>query len=1177
MIFGILFALAVGPPVWQIGAFDGTAAGFGLAPDQYRLYSADPTYVVGESEPGAWPYVLPGPVDGWAGGREHRGSIYFGLQGKRAPCRFVCDFVETHYNAPPRLTLWLNGERVSVWQAPAGIADEALNGKPEKGRHASWAVDLPSRALVEGANVLQIRNERGSWVVFDALRLDGPSSLKVVPVPPDLRVETLHNDQVVLKTPEGPRQLLRLEVTNLGKPGQLELSIEGLGKWSKTVVAGAQTVELRIPAVKERRQLHLHMALGGLNVEKRIEVLPVRPWTVYLLPHSHVDIGYTDYQPVVMKMHRANLFDAMAIAQESSAFPQDSRYRFNGEATWILDNLLKDATPDELRQVREAFRKGIMDSSAGYCNTLTGLARPEELMRSYGFATTLRDRLGIDLKTATLTDVPGVTWGTVAALSQAGVRNLVLMPNPSDRIGGVLTAWRDKPFFWVSPSGKERVLVWETASYGVAHGLRHFNGDRTKIFRTADPTKGFIDGYILNRLAELEEARYPYDVIALPWSGTDNFPIDADVPYAVRNWNETYLVPRVVASTVTDACDELVRRFAHKIPVVRGDFTPYWEDGAGSSSRETAMNRASADRLVQAETLNAMGNPAAYDPERFWRAWSDVALYTEHTWGAYNSVSEPDAESVRAQWAYKQNFAVQADKASRELLAQALGTSSGGGVGVGPLVGEVVVNRLVRAFPSPLPLSPQARRGVPGQARWAAIVAPMPSMAGGFCVANTTSWARTDLVVLSREQSLAGDRVVDATGAPIPSQRLRSGELAVLAKDVPAFGTSRFRVVTGPAYARQRASASGWQIESPEWRVTLDSRTGAVARLWNTRLGRDFVDHRSTHGLNEYLYLPGSDLRNLAAPTNPRVEVVEPGPLVARLRVTSSAAGTRGLVQEVQLVAGLDRVDFNDVIDKTAVRAKEGVHFAFPFAVPSGQVRIHGPWAIVRPDLDQIAGSNKNWFNTQYFVDVSNAKFGVTWSSLDAPLMEVGGITANLLGGGYDPKEWLSRIGPTQAIYSWALNNHWYTNYRADQEGALTFRYSVQAHGLYAPDRAYRFGAGLAQPLLVFEGVENAPLLAVSDVRVVVTSLKPSNDGKALIARLWCVSDRPANVTLTWRRGLVRGISVSDSSERVVRPLGAALPIAGWQVFTVRAELVPDNASTSGMRRHEIAGTAKPP
>ncbi|HVT10831.1 MAG TPA: polysaccharide lyase family protein [Fimbriimonadaceae bacterium] len=1083
--------------LWQIGAPDGTDAEFGLAPDRYRLYRDDPTYVVGLSRPDSWPYVLPGPDDAWAGSRGHRDTVWFGLSGPGTGA-FVCDFVETHYASPPRLTLWINGRQVAAWQAPKGNGDDAMEGHPEKGKHAQWKVEIPDGFLKSGVNELEVRNESGSWVVFDAIQLLGAASMATTPVPPSLRVEPLGQEQIVRRTPNGPRQEVSLQVTNLGPAGTLRIGSDAA--WSGEMQTGTRTISLSVPAVKKPRKLNLSLSLGSLGAKAAVDVAPVRPWTVYLLPHSHVDIGYTDLQTVVAAMHRRNLFDAMSVARESAAFPPDSRYRFNMEATWILDNLLRDGTPDEIRHVGEAFRNGIIDSSGNYCNVLTGLMRPEELMRSYGYSDRLRSWLGVDLTTATQTDVPGVTWGAVEAMSQAGIKNLVLMPNTADRIGGVLSAWQDKPFFWVSPSGLDKVFVWETASYGVAHGLRHFNGDRTKIFRTADPTQNFIEGYVFGRLKQLASENYPYDAIAFPWSGTDNFPVDADVPYAARHWNETYVTPHVVVATVDQACDAFLRKYRTKVPVVKGDFTPYWEDGAGSSAKETAMNRASADRLVQAETLSAMTRPVAYDGKSFWRAWSDVILYSEHTWGAYNSVSDPDSPFVKAQWAIKQGFAVQADKASRALLAKFAG---------GP-----VKNR--------------------------------------FTVVNTSSWQRTDLVLLTPEQSQAGDRVVDANGHPVPSQRLRSRELAVLARNVPPFGSVRLRVVPGAAYSDETASAFDGGLASPDWQIRVDPITCRITRLWNTRLKQDFA--KPPYDLNRYVYVRGSDVLGATGSRDLRYEIVERGPLVASLRITSSGDGVRLIRQDVRLVAGLDRVDFIDQIEKVAVRKKEAVHFAFPFLVPNGRLRIQGPWAVIRPDLDQIAGSNKNWFTTQYFADVSNSKYGVTWSSLDAPLMEVGGITAAMTDGGYDPKEWIQHLGPTQTLYSWALNNHWYTNYRAEQEGHLTFRYSILAHGPYAPDAAYRFGAGLAQPLIV-SSVSSAPLLQIGDPRVVVSALKPSEDKKALIVRLWCVGDKPVKTALTWRDGLVGKVSFSDSSERPLRPCGATLSLGGWQVATLRAEL----------------------
>ena len=54
------------------------------------------------------------------------------------------------------------------------------------------------------------------------------------------------------------------------------------------------------------------------------------------------------------------------------------------------------------------------------------------------------------------------------------------------------------------------------------------------------------------------------------------------------------------------------------------------------------MNRAAAERLTQAETLFAMLPPKTYPAEDFYEAWRNVILYDEHTWGAHNSISQPD-------------------------------------------------------------------------------------------------------------------------------------------------------------------------------------------------------------------------------------------------------------------------------------------------------------------------------------------------------------------------------------------------------------------------------------------------------------------------------------------------------------------------------------------------------
>ena len=203
-----------------------------------------------------------------------------------------------------------------------------------------------------------------------------------------------------------------------------------------------------------------------------------------------------------------------------------------------------------------------------------------------------------------------------------------------------------------------RVLCW-CPSRGYALG--HIIGDGEALAR-------FIPDY----LVELETNGYPYDITYLRWNvHGDNGSPDEKIADVVRDWNARYVWPRLIISTTAAAFREFERRYGDKLPVFSGDYTPYWEDGAASSARETALNRASAERLVQAETLWAMRNPGPFPAAAFQEAWRNVLLYSEHTWGAHNSISEPDLPFVRDQWKVKQGFALDADKQSRQLLDRA--------------------------------------------------------------------------------------------------------------------------------------------------------------------------------------------------------------------------------------------------------------------------------------------------------------------------------------------------------------------------------------------------------------------------------------------------------------------------------------------------------------------------
>jgi alpha-mannosidase len=138
------------------------------------------------------------------------------------------------------------------------------------------------------------------------------------------------------------------------------------------------------------------------------------------------------------------------------------------------------------------------------------------------------------------------------------------------------------------------------------------------------------------------------------------------------------------------------------------------------------------------------------------------------------------------------------------------------------------------------------------------------------------------------------------------------------------------------------------------------------------------------------------------------------------------------------------------------------------------------------------------------------------------------------------------------------MNNHWHTNYRADQEGETTFRYYLRPHGAYDAVAAARFGIETTQPLIVVPARGEKPAAArlrIEPAGVLVAALKPSDDGKALIVRLYGASGKDAVAKLAWSKPGPKTVWLSDASEQPLAGAPEAIEVPAWGLVTLRAEL----------------------
>jgi hypothetical protein len=222
----------------------------------------------------------------------------------------------------------------------------------------------------------------------------------------------------------------------------------------------------------------------------------------------------------------------------------------------------------------------------------------------------------------------------------------------------------------------------------------------------------------------------------------------------------------------------------------------------------------------------------------------------------------------------------------------------------------------------------------------------------------------------------------------------------------------------------------------------------------------------------------------------------------------------------VRTFPSLKKIEIINTIDKKKIYDKENIRFVFPFNIENPKTRIDLAWSVIEPEKDQLKGANKNYFTVQRWIDVSNNKRGITLATVDAPLVELGAMNGEawITPSG---QEWFTKTSSSSKIFSWAMNNSWHTNYKAEQEGVTTLKYTLMPHKEFDYLNAYRFGVEQSQPLLVsfFKEIEtknNFTSLLDNNTQIVITSIKKTGIDNYLV-RFYNPTNKVSDTNINWR------------------------------------------------------------
>jgi hypothetical protein len=871
----------------------------------------------------------------------------------------------------------------------------------------------------------------------------------------------------------------------------------------------------------------------------------------------HFDNGYTDFHPKVAILQARLLEQALDLCEANPDF------RFSVDASWTIQQFLRLHNAVEKERLVKAMRARKIFSPAQSSSLLTGFPTTETLLRSFYSAANFARENGTELNYTSNSDVPSPTWSYASIIATAGMKYYLSGSN-SDRGPIVLIGRHNEtsPMWWVGPDGK-RVLFWYSRVYR-----------QTQMVFGLPPLVDAGRDMLPLFLQQYQRDHYTADAAILWGTQGENRELYPQQSTIAERWAKEFAFPKLVYSGVADAIENIAAQLGDKVPVVRGDGGPYWEDGLAANPLRIAIERGTERRALSAEklvTFSALVNTRLEaDKAQLDRMWENMLLYDEHT-AASHTLPAHDALKTTDMLEVKNRYAETAADLAKHIAME----------GAASLIDSMNVGR------------------------------------DHVVVFNTLNWNRDGMVTFDLVNGMELVDVTTGDKAPfeIASRGVNFARVNFLARDVPATGYKVFKLRAAARAKPEVAEEATMNIEDYQdrergidvrpqpslqqknpatvmenkfYRVELDAESGAVRGVFDKELNRELVDKGSPYKFGQYVFMTGGDSKpngllqyakkppslttNLSG--NGKIVFVRKTALGQKARLESSAIYTPKITTEIRLWDDVKKIEFSSEVRKEQIYRREGVYFAFPFAMKAPRFSYEIANGVVDPERDLLKGACKEWFLVQNWIAVKQDGWAGVVMPLDAPVATLGDVIR-----GEWPEEFGRRTG---TIFSHVLNKYHQprsiTDFKAEVvEDKLRFRHVITSAADVDAVALSKMGWGEMTPL-EWSSVQSQdkswtrpqPLdgkrgsfVEVGDDSLVLLAVKPAEDGRGTIFRFQDLGGKERRVSVSVPVLKLEKALLTDGVERDLGNLGAvegnrfSFSIKPRELVTVRVLGIP--------------------
>ncbi|KAI0990332.1 hypothetical protein GJ496_003995 [Pomphorhynchus laevis] len=786
-----------------------------------------------------------------------------------------------------------------------------------------------------------------------------------------------------------------------------------------------------------------------------------KKYTLYLIHHSHTDIGYTERPEFTIKKQVKYIRDILGYLDQiySGEKIEWSGFKWTCETFMIVEEFFLSATNEEKEKFIKYVKNGDIGLSGGYVNTAE-FVDPSIKENMYNKISAFCKEHKLNITCGMQADVNGFGLGYAKGIIKNGIKNYYACVHTHH--GMYPDFKKHSAFKWEMDNG-EKLLVFNGEHYMFGNGFGFAPGavalygfdDNVDYMKynlaTGDEWMEMSESRFERYLGQLTRDGYDKDYISLCIHGkfTDNSMPNPEIAKRVSDWNKKnsdFVEVKMV--TLEEFFDKLQQE--NDIPTYKGEWPDWWTDGIGSAPRELKIFKNTQSRYLQ---LKKLANKL--DPVKCEAIEKNLVMYSEHTFGSWDSISNPYHAFTHEQWAAKQAFCFNAMKQVDDLELETLEK-------IGQSNTDFEISDKFKIInTSNIDISQTIRVPFKG--------GESDSMTGFFNI-------------LDENGKIYKYNVVQGLNHPEINVNIPANECLII--NVKVVQEDKLNVTKHPYYARYNLGGSddvqdlhineNLSMNSNNYYITENNITTNYLKIkWNKsgiiswfdiNHNCELLDQNRNHNPFIPVYeVTNNTPRNMLGRNRKGMDVSRSIGTLLGSKITEQNINYIVLCQEYEVSGCLKytmnlkiclhstKVDISIKLDKQLEPNPENLYISLPFRTSiKDEIWFSKANAIIRPWTDQIPGTLTDFYSVYAGINVCNDKLGVIISTPDTQLIQVGDIKYKdrIL---YGDK---ALNNEQQHLYVWAMNNIWETNFVKSLAGFYEFNFVVESNSKFC-DQQY--------------------------------------------------------------------------------------------------------------------------